>query len=804
MKRMSFLSALILLFATAAFPDAPSTPTRSDLRSAASVNALDAGDNLLLNWQGDEAIEISISKSQGVFKAPIKVKIGDREIGFDGFYVHINKLQEGFAVESTHCALRGDRIRVEHVLRHPALAASTTTESSTNHDSVRMVFTLWMEPQDRAIRVEVETDGEGQHLDRLGLGDHHTVCRGLTNYGAGLDAERMFFGRMYVFDRPQAFEVEHNYNTCRFWCWKMANGLTELQATEGPAKGFRFDPDAGRYDLYTYCESPIRYLLFFTAHGPQETIAEYRNTIAAPPPPTLAQLPGRVGVMTAYSIAERYEDFMEEWGGRGARDFVWLSYCPTPGDRQRVEKYGGLYATYDLYLDFFSEGPRKADGWSPEMVQYRDNGKMVRGYWSSSWLLPDLYVKMATTRVMGVFGRKFRNDNTVCQATTNCGENDFVATPATRYSNLAITRAEVGPSGLYLDVHASKAPHHYFDYEHRHHGAPEQMRGEKALFDFARQYLGNVPVWSEGGGEDYVGLMDGGWFMDWRPPEELGIHAAKWEYYPFIDQVHRERLLNMGIYYPLDHYDLDMVNAAILFGRPQAVSVYYGTLQDDIGGRLQVYYMTKAFHRMLGLSRMDRVDFADDDIHRCMVSYSNGARAWVNRSTVCQATTNCDANWEIEGYCLPPMGYLVKGPGGFIEYRAKKNGETVDVVRSDEYDFFSCPKRMDFGPIVADGALAVVHNPPDRLVLYEVQKPKAEVEIVLGKLRGTQKGQKASRAWAVLTRDRKVELGFPDLRQPADPLCPGGLGNNVQFRPVEMRETLRYEVELTEPAPSAQ
>jgi hypothetical protein len=83
---------------------------------------------------------------------------------------------------------------------------------------------------------------------RLGWGDHT---------GEELEAQRMFFGRLYVLDKPKAFEHEHNYNTCRFWCWTMGNGMTELQATGGPAKGFRFDPALGRYDLFTYCESPI-------------------------------------------------------------------------------------------------------------------------------------------------------------------------------------------------------------------------------------------------------------------------------------------------------------------------------------------------------------------------------------------------------------------------------------------------------------------------------------------------------------------------------------------------------------------
>ena len=68
-----------------------------------------------------------------------------------------------------------------------------------------------------------------------------------------------------------------------------------------------------------------------------------------------------------------------------------------------------------------------------------------------------------------------------------------------------------------------------------------------------------------------------------------------------------------------------MVNLAILFGRPRSCRLY-GSRQDDVGGRLQVYYMTRAFHRMLGLGRMERIDFANNDINRAIVAYSNGAR----------------------------------------------------------------------------------------------------------------------------------------------------------------------------------
>src|SRR5437899_1673428 len=250
----------------------------------ARVGAEANGDDLILTWEGDERIQVILSKSRGLFKAPFRVKVGDRVLSVGGFYVHLNHLTNDFTLESTQAEVCGKRIEIVQMLRHPRLTAPT-----------RITFSLRMEPQDCGLRVEVGVEGKDQHLDRLGLEDHA---------GAGLAAQRMFFGRMYVLDKPQAFQHEHNYNTCRFWCWTMANGLTELQATGGAAKGFRFDPDLGRYDLFTYCQSPINYLFFFTAKGPNEAVAQYRRTIKVPAPPTLAQLPGRVGVMTAYSIGD--------------------------------------------------------------------------------------------------------------------------------------------------------------------------------------------------------------------------------------------------------------------------------------------------------------------------------------------------------------------------------------------------------------------------------------------------------------------------------------------------------------------
>jgi hypothetical protein len=539
----------------------------------------------------------------------------------------------------------------------------------------------------------------------------------------------------------------------------MANGLSEMQGTDVAPRGFACDPATSRYDLYTYCDSPITYTFVFTGLGAQEAIQQYRRTLHAPAPTTLSQLPGRVVVMTAYPIRQRYEDFLDELTGRGAQDFLWLTYYPAPGDRALVERYGALYAVYDMYTDLFAEGPRKAEGWSPEWVLFTSPGHMMRGYWHSTRALPNRYVELAKTRVQGTLGIELEN-------------RGFLPSPATRYSNLTVTKQEIHPTALYLDVHASKTPFHYYDYQGKHYPARDYLKYEKGLFDFAREFLGNVPILSEGNGEAFAGIMDGGIFMDWPTPATLKITCKDWDYYPFIDQVHRERLLSVGFHEPLNGPDPEQINLAALFGRQQVINAYAGSPQTDVGRRVQVYYLTSAFHRMLGRSLMEMVDFADGDIHRPVVTYSNGAKVWANRGKT---------DWEVNGHRLPPRGYLIQGPGGFQQYRSRLTDQEVEVVESPGYQYFCADKPVDFGPVVTSGALALHRPAQDRLMVYEALKPRGEVRIRVPD------ACKITRAWALLTRGRRIELHFPDFRQES---------STLRFMPVEMATAMAYEFQL--------
>ena len=454
--------------------------------SSATIASQSDGDTCRLVWQGDERIEISFSRRQGLLNAPVSVRVDNRSFSFDGFYVAFSGERDGYVGKSVSVETGKDSFRVTHLLEHPRLPSP-----------MRVVVRMSVSESNKAVRFAIDTDnGERLHLDRLGIGNHH---------GAGLSPTRMFVTRFFVFEPPiEPFKLKYNYNCLRYWCFTMQNGITEMVGSDATPRGFDFDDSTGSYDVHTYCDTHITYTFVFTGKGPPEAMAHYRSTIQLPAPPTLSQLPGRVTVMTGYPIRERYEDFLDELTGRGVRDFIWLAYAPWPGDRKRVEPYGALYSLYDTYTDLFPEGPRKAEGWTPEWVRYESPGVMKRGYWDSTRCLPNLYIAMANgLRRQGTLGRELANRN-------------FLRTPITGLYNLKIFKEKVKPTALYLDVHASLLPEHYYDFRGKHYPLSEHLAQEQRFFEWTRKFLGNVPVFSEVDCEPFAGIMDAGIFSPWK------------------------------------------------------------------------------------------------------------------------------------------------------------------------------------------------------------------------------------------------------------------------------------------------
>jgi hypothetical protein len=88
--------------------------------------------------------------------------------------------------------------------------------------------------------------------------------------------------------------------------------------------------------------------------------------------------------------------------------------------------------------------------------------------------------------------------------------------------------------------------------------------------------------------------------------------------------------------------------------------------------------------------------------------------------------------------------------------------------------------------VITSGAIAV-RAQKDRVTIYELVKPSGEIQLRLGVAPGTSAEMKVSGVSALLTRGRKLPLGFPAFRQS---------GAVVRFRPTEMATTVGYEVQF--------
>ncbi len=636
----------------------------SDGVQAAGLSVAKEGNHFVLSWQGDETIAVLLPVKGGLLNQPITFRVEDRTISFAGFVASMNgKSKQGWRVISEKSSIEGNRVIIKQQLQHPDLAHPT-----------QATFEIWMSPYDKAVRFQIALSGEQQHLDYLGVGEHS---------GEGLGCKRMYFGTCVINGPIQPFECGSPLSTNRYWAMELNNGLTELQGMDMVPTGFTCTPGDTRaiYDMHTYCSSPITYTFVMTTKGAQEAIREYSKRLHYQPTAALYKLPGRCIVMTGHRIKGDLESWYREFVGRGAREFIWLSYVnrADDADRRILDQSNSLYCVYTNYIDYFGpvadEGKRKSPDWAPENCMYDASGKLIRGYHSSTRLLPNLYLKWAKQ------GRMWKG-----------------------FYNLTDYRDIMRVNAFYFDVHASIFPRHYYDIEGNHYSMRERMKYTAELFALARQYGGDAPIFSECGNEWYAEAMEGGAFNTIWGPEHWGIKASDWEYYPNLDQVHRRHHLPVGIGWhyserlPHSYREKEWMNRKSAFQQRVALNVLFG--------------------RSLGTAGIRNIQFAGHNIHRPIVHYDNGATILVNRR---------DEDWIVDGHRLKETCYLIKGPK-FLQYCEVPEGKDycVEFVRSSDYWLFASPQMHDFGSAKVNGAYALRVPDPNRIIIYQI-RPSPEV-----------------------------------------------------------------------------
>jgi hypothetical protein len=232
--------------------------------------------------------------------------------------------------------------------------------------------------------------------------------------------------------------------------------------------------------------------------------------------------------------------------------------------------------------------------------------------------------------------------------------------------NLKLIKAGCAPTHYFIDVFTSIGCIDFYDRDGNFHSSLESRQKWGEAFAWIREYLGdNAPTTSEAGHDQLIGYLDGADCQHLTlsdKPTDFTIYTPcdEWERVPWFDAVNHSRFIQHGVGYSnryeggggrVEHgiNSDDYLSAEVLEGH---------ALMTDAGswGRPMVrkYWLAQDIARRLALQEITGVDFADGDMHRQTVTWSDGTRVYVNRG---------ETDWSLDGRVLPQYGYLVQGDG---------------------------------------------------------------------------------------------------------------------------------------------
>ena len=104
-------------------------------------------------------------------------------------------------------------------------------------------------------------------------------------------------------------------------------------------------------------------------------------------------------------------------------------------------------------------------------------------------------------------------------------------------------------------------------------------------------------------------------------------------------------------------------------------------------GAVRKYWLAQDFARGVALDDIERVEFADGDVHRLTVAWKSGARVWVNRG---------EKDWTVEGRTLPQYGFLARSGG--VESSVEKIGGVIVEQARGASSFYVNARSFDPDP----------------------------------------------------------------------------------------------------------
>ncbi len=489
---------------------------------------------------------------------------------------------------------------------------------------------------------------------------------------------RVYLGHGNVVQRPGSFTLGfdgHRLATS-FVGLEFVGDKCILQAVDVPPDDFRVEANGHHASLHT----PHKVTMTLIPHtSAWEAVAIYRDTCGVQAASGVPLVAGRFVFdlwrgryqesVGALQQAFRYglTDAMVLWHNwqRWGYDYRLPEiFPPNPqlGTTEEMKllidtcrRHEVLFALHDNYIDFYPDA---------EHFSFRD--------------------RIAFTRA-GQPVRAWFNEGR--QAQSYRFRADQVA-PFLR-SNLQLIKEHLAPTAYFIDVWASIKPYDYWTADGRFVDRIYTRNSWGEHFAWIRDYLGNnAPQISESGHDQLIGWLDGATANHLRVGPPVGEGRYRWavwnwpcedaERIPWLDAAHHHRFILHGAGYssryqagldPRLHgiYSDDYITTEILTGRPAMVDAPFGYHV------IRKYWLTQPIARALALQTIDRVTFFDDDIHRQIVTWSNGAKVWVNRSS---------SDWVVEGNILPPYGFLARleSSRGLIEASiARRDGVITEM-----------------------------------------------------------------------------------------------------------------------------
>jgi hypothetical protein len=587
----------------------------------------------------------------GIFDAAIAFGNGDRCVVFDGIGATVLDSRIGAA----------SQVMVESVdYTRPSAITHHLSMNGRGFDLVAM-----MQSDRGALRVRFECP---ERITDLAIGR------------ADQKAPRVYYGHGYCVENPRAFRATHGGHdlSTSHVGFDFEKGVSLLMATDNPPDALEVSPDQNLYALHTHMNATLTFLPGLT--GAFDCAIRYQRLYDKKPSPGLANKAGRFVFDIWGGRYAEIADTMQTMIDYGLTDslltlHVWQRwgydyrlpdiYPPDPRygtieDMQKIARICNAHnipwGLHDNYIDFYPD----AEDYSYDHICYTADGRPVRA-WFNEGRDAQSY-RWRPDRFMPFLKR-----------------------------NLELIKRDLAPTHYFIDVFSSINMFDYYDKQGNFHSFLETRRCWGESFRWIQDYLGNAVTTSEAGDDALVGYLDGAdcQHLTLAPePREFCLHVPceDWQRVPWFDAVLHDRFSLHGVgYSPRYHLTEpddagnplqsdDYITAEILTGH---------ALMIDRGGfgpaAIRKYWLAQDFIRSIATDTIARVEFADNNIHRQIVTWRSGAKVYVNRGK---------DDWTVAGRMLPQYGCFAKN--GPIECSIERiGGLIVEQSRGPSGDFYN-------------------------------------------------------------------------------------------------------------------